>query len=133
MIIRDAESGTRCEQCGGDLPADAVAKQWMQAYAANDGTTLINLTCAADQAQLQQGRALQAAVSGLASGLFGGGATQVTVANLAYETTDKSGSQATVHVSGPMGGTLLGLSQTQNVDCTLPLAQENGKWSVCPR
>lgn len=118
--------------CGPFGPGpDVAAKAWMQAYATQDGNALADLTCDADQGRLQQGMLFDSAAMVLTSGLLGGAKPQVDVTALQYQTTSQSGSDASVHVTGRMRVAILGMSQAQDVDTSMPMRYEHGKWRFC--
>src|SRR5262245_7811076 len=70
---------------------EAVAREWTQALASQDGLKLGELTCEAAQGSLQGMTAIYS-MMGIMSGAAGGGAqTRMNVDDLKYETTRNDG------------------------------------------
>lgn len=116
--------------CGlGDSPEKA-AQEWIEAFANLDGNKIADRTCAAQQANVQQ--------AGLWSSVFNlfgqqtiGQEAKTDVSGLKFTTATSSGSAARVRVTGQVRVAILALSQTQNIDETWQMVQENGKWKWC--
>jgi hypothetical protein len=132
--------------CARPVPAptpDIVVLRWMQAFAAQDGNTVAQLTCKADQADIQNNRLLAMALGtppptfGGAGGggqFFGGGGQPVyDITNLRYTTRFADEQSASVQVKGFLRLTSGMTSQTQPVDSIVPLIREQEQWRVCDK
>jgi hypothetical protein len=122
---------------------DVTVFRWMQAFAAQDGTTMASLTCRAGQSDFQNSRLLTALgitppVFGGAGGggqFFGGGggAGQPTydVSGLDYATTVADADKARVRVTGPLRISSGMNTQTQHMNGAIGLLREQDQWHVC--
>jgi hypothetical protein len=123
---------------------DVVVFQWVQAFAAQDGTTVARLTCKANQADNQNARLLTLALGvpppftgagGGGGGQFigggGGGQAQYDVSNLRFETTFADERNARVQVTGVVRLTSGMASQSLRTNSSVPLTREQDQWRVC--
>ena len=116
--------------CGvGDSP-EGAAKEWMTAFASLDGNKIAERTCAAQQANVQQAGMWTSVFN-----LFGqqtiGQQSKTDISGLKFSTINSSGNTAKVRVMGQIRVAVLALSQTQNIDETWKMVQEDGKWKWC--
>jgi hypothetical protein len=114
--------------CAADGPSRAT-KQWYEALATGDGATALSLTCQQYQSQVQMAGFLTAGL-GLLSGVDTGTATS-NMSGLKFTTTSQNGDTAAVHVEGEVIISLLGAAMPEEVNSTLTLIREDGKWKVC--
>ena len=128
--------------CGSSSPApDVVVLRWMQAFAAQDGETIANLTCRASQTDAQNTRLLTMALGappntgggGGGAGFFGGGggSPNYDVSNLKYTTAFADTRTARVQVTGFLRVSSGMNSQTLPMNNTVPLIREQDQWRVC--
>ena len=110
-----------CGGGGGGAP-DQVAKQWFQALAKGDQDTLKSLTCAASQSDMTDAFGSLAEMAGTVT---------IDVSGLSFKTTEESGDNATVQVSGNIKVELLGQSAEEPMNEDMPMVKEGGKWKVC--
>jgi hypothetical protein len=115
----------------------------MQAFAAQDGTTLASLTCQASQADFQNSRLLNAlgvspptfGAGGGGGGQFfgggGGGQPVYDVSALQYATTFVDAQSARVRVTGALRMASGMNSQIQTVNGIVTLLQEQRLWRLC--
>jgi len=116
--------------CGlGDSPEKA-AQEWMQAFANLDGNKIAERTCAAQQANVQQA-GMWASVFNIFGQQTIGQQGKTDISGLKFTTVSSSGNTANVRVTGQIRVAILALSQTQDVDETWRMAQEDGKWKWC--
>ena len=118
------------------------------AFAAQDGTTIARLTCAASRADNQNARLLQMALGvqagypggagggggGGGGGQFlggGGGTPSYDVSDLQYATTFVDERTARVQVTGQLRMASGLAAQSLRMNGTVPLAREQDQWRVC--
>jgi hypothetical protein len=143
MIVALLAVGTSAACSAVPPPApDVIVFQWMQAFAAQDGTTLGNLTCRASQSDVQNTRLLTAALGvsppsfgGAGGGQFfgggGGGQPVYDVSDLRYQTTFADDRSARVQVTGSLR-MASGLNlQVVRTNGTVGLTREQEQWRVC--
>lgn len=116
--------------CGlGDSPEKA-AQEWIQAFANLDGNKIAERTCVAQQANVQQAGMWTSVFN-----LFGqqtiGQQAKTDVSGLKFTKVNSSGNTANVRVTGQIRVAVMALSQTQDVDETWLMVQEDGKWKWC--
>ena len=104
----------------------------MQAFAAQDGTTVARLTCRAGTSDAQNTRLLSQAL-GLGTPNFGAGGGQPTydVSGLKYQTTVVETTTARVRVSGSLRAVTGMTSQVLPLNSTIGLTREQEQWRVC--
>ena len=124
-------------------PPDVIVFQWLQAFSAQDGTTVAKLTCRASQADSQNSRLLTMALGippsnfGGAGGggqfFGGGGGGQVVydVSALRYETTFADDKNAQVQVTGSLRPVSGLATQVLRTSSTVGLTREQEVWRVC--
>ena len=114
----------------------------MQAFAAQDGNAVAQLTCRASQSDVQNNRLLTMALGtppptfGGAGGggqFFGGGGGQPVydVTNLQYATRFADAQSASVQVTGFLRITSGMNSQNLPMNSLVPLIREQEQWRVC--
>jgi hypothetical protein len=114
----------------------------MQAFAAQDGPTVANLTCRASQSDTQNARLLAMALGSAAptfnagggggTPLGGGGGTPVyDVSHLQYATSFIDAQSARVQVTGFLRLSSGMASQTLPMNTSVPLIREQNQWRVC--
>jgi hypothetical protein len=124
-------------------PPDVIVFQWLQAFSAQDGTTVARLTCRASQADSQNSRLLTMAL-GLPPSNFGGaggggqffgggGGGQVVydVSALRYETTFADDKNAQVQVTGALRLVNGLATQVLRTNSSVGLTREQEVWRVC--
>jgi hypothetical protein len=133
--------------CAEPPPApDVTMLRWVQAFAAQDGTTVAGLTCRASQSDVQNTRLVTSALGisppnfgggggGGGGQLFfgggGGGQLVYDVSNLQYETTFADARSARVSVTGLLRMSSGMNSQVLSVNTTPGLIREQEQWRVC--
>jgi hypothetical protein len=122
---------------------DVVVLQWMQAFAAQDGTTLGKLTCRASQSDVQNTRLLTAALGvsppsfggagggGQFFGGGGGGQPVYDVSDLRYQTMFADDKSARVQVTGSLRMASGLASQIVRTNGIVGLTREQEQWRVC--
>jgi hypothetical protein len=122
---------------------DVVVLQWMQAFAAQDGTTLGKLTCRASQSDVQNTRLLTAALGvsppsfggagggGQFFGGGGGGQPVYDVSDLRYQTMFVDDQSARVQVTGSLRMVSGLASQIVRTNGNVGLIREQDQWRVC--
>lgn len=120
---------------------DVIVLRWVQAFAAQDGVTLSQLTCRANQTDAQNNRLLSLVLgtppsyggAGGAGGQFfgGGGQAVYDIANLQYATQSADTQAARVQVKGFVRMSSGMNSQTLPVNSVVPLIREQAQWRLC--
>jgi hypothetical protein len=118
--------------CGtGDSP-EAALRELMQAAINADGLKMQERVCAAQQQRLQSSGMMITMMNMLGSSLLGGNTkVQVDLSGVQYDTVSRNGNQAQVRMHGQIRSAILAMVQTQPIDVTLSVIQEDGKWKVC--
>lgn len=110
--------------CGGSGNPEAVAEEFVKAAAQNDIPAMKKLVDPDYAAAVEEQVLLQ---TGLLA-LFG--SSTGNVRDIESQVTRNDGSRASVHVSGSMEATLLGVSTVLPIEIDVPLIKKNGKWYV---
>ncbi len=108
---------------------EGTASRWFKAVATGDGATALSLTCREYQSQVQMAGFLTAGL-GL---LSGGNSPKVTanMSNLEFSTLSQDGESAAVHAQGEIIVSLFGAAMPEQINSSLTLVREDGKWKVC--
>ena len=114
--------------CSGSGP-EKSAETWFQAMATSDGTTALKLTCCTYKADIQNMGLLMRGINMLAGGMVSD--AEVDTSSVTFETTAKSGDDATVRVSGTYIQGLMGAAFEQQVDANFIMVKEDGEWKWC--
>jgi len=114
--------------CGGDGP-EKSAETWFQAMATSDGVTALKLTCDTYKADIQNTGLLMGGINMLTGGMASD--AEVDTSNITFETTDKSGDEAVVRVSGTYIQGLMGAAFEQQIDANFIMVREDGEWKWC--
>ena len=114
--------------CSGSGP-EKSAETWFQAMATSDGTTALKLTCGTYKADIQNMGLLMGGINMLAGGMVSD--AEVDTSSVTFETTAKSGDDATVRVSGTYIQGLMGAAFEQQVDANFIMVKEDGEWKWC--
>lgn len=116
--------------CGlGDSPEKA-AEEWVQAFANLDGNKINERTCAAQRPNVQQA-GMWSSVFSIFSQQTIGQPSKTDISGLKFATVSNSGHSANVRVTGQIRVAVLALSQTQDIDETWGMVQEEGEWNWC--
>jgi hypothetical protein len=129
----------------GPAPAspDVTVFRWVQAFAAQDGTSVARLTCRANQSDMQNARLLTMALGvappnfggagggGQFFGGGGGGQLVYDVSQLRYETTFADSQTARVQMTGFLRLTSGMATQALAMNTTVDLVREEDQWRVC--
>lgn len=122
---------------------DVTVLRWLQAFAAQDGTTVASLTCRASQSDVQNARLLTLALGitpsnfggGGGGGQFfgggGGGQPVYDVSQLEYETAFADNRNARVRITGFLRMASGMTSQLLRTNSTVGLIREQEQWRVC--
>jgi hypothetical protein len=104
----------------------------MNAFAAQDGTTMSRLTCRAGQADVQNARLLTIAL-GVGAPNYGAGGGQPTydVSDLQYATTFVDGLSAGVRVTGVLHVATGMVKQALSMNNVVGLIREDQQWRLC--
>lgn len=114
--------------CSAGGPA-GTARRWYKAVATGDGATALSLTCREYQSQVQMAGFLTAGL-----GLLSGGSSPKVAANMSdleFSTISQDGDAATVHAQGEIIVSLFGAAMPEEINSSLALVREEGKWKVC--
>lgn len=107
------------------------ARAFVEAAAARDSAKMAERTCSAQRANASiTGTAVLAAVQvvmGIADGLSDA-PIRVDTSAVQYTVVSRDGETAAVRAHGPVRADL---GFEQPLDVTLPMRQENGRWTVC--
>lgn len=115
--------------CGTGSAGGAVGavQNWLAAYAQYDSKGVIDLTCAAQKAQITE------AVSSFS------GSDLATLkdlfafdfSRLTFKENSNDGKAAVIHLGGQMTVKIFGQTQNQDMDQDVPVVFENSQWKVC--
>lgn len=105
--------------CNTDTRPDPAvnARAWFEAVNAVDTARVLDLTCEAsiDRASLAKNT----------------GQVRVDPAGMKFETVEKSGDRAKVHITGESKVIINGIAQTSKADSTMTMHFERGDWRHC--
>jgi hypothetical protein len=127
-----------CQSAAPEITPDVAVFRWIQAFAAQDGETVAQLSCSKRQTEAQNTRFFQALgvappTTGPGGGALGGGGglPVYDVSGLKYATTFADDSEARVQVTGLLRMASGMVSQTLNVNSAVGLTRERASWRVC--
>lgn len=125
-----ATAAVACDDAGSG-PAGA-AKEWLVATLEQDGNRAARLVCDSMQGDQMVAATVFAAFEVIGTNLLGVGlGTDFDLDDLDFKTTSERGDRATVHVSGDVLISVLGVSQPTDIDDYIEMVKEDGQWKVC--
>jgi hypothetical protein len=117
--------------CVTEPGPDTVAKQWVDAFAAQDGLKVGELTCDAQQQALNSTGALFSMIGIVSASFLSGEKPKISADELSYATVRNEGTSADVRITGRIRYAVGLVSQAQQTDVTMRMVKERSKWRFC--